>query len=207
MTIFKVARIVAKVIFILCIIGAAGCIVALFALPLVGLALPSVFFEESALYLPTAYLDCVSGLFSCAAEAVLAFLAERYFAKALKAGTPFTFEGAKECLRLGIIYLIASVALSVILGIVAGISLIVSTGELSSFDVSVSLSTGLFFIFMSLIFKHGAEIHSAYAYTPKCEAPAQETPCAEQPKEEAPAQEAPAQEAKKEEPTTETEAL
>ena len=44
-------------------------------------------------------------LIVCAGQAVLAKFAETYFKNKLQAGTPFTFGGAKELLRLGVMFL------------------------------------------------------------------------------------------------------
>ncbi len=159
LTVFKVARIVAKVVFILCIVGGAGCLLGLVTLPFVGLVAPT---EPS---LASAYFGCLSGLIVCAGELLLAFWAERYFKGVLTTGTPFTFEGAKESLRLGIASLIISAATSVAVGMISFLFLLFASPNVSEFDIStsVSLSTGLFFLFLSLIFKHGAELRTSAA--------------------------------------------
>ena len=118
LTVFKVAKIVAKVVFILCIIGCAGCIFGLIMLSVTGDLLSVAIFVEEGFDLPSAYLGCIVGAIVCAGEVVFAFLAERYFGKVLNAGTPFTFEGAKESFRLGIAAIIISVATSVIVGLI-----------------------------------------------------------------------------------------
>lgn len=158
LTVFKVARILAKVIFILSIVGGAGCLIGLCFLPLAdGLNFLSgeVFIDLSS------YLGCSVGIISCTAEAVFAFMAEKYFKKVLDAGTPFTFESSKESFRLGIASLIISVATSIVAGIVAGIILLFSD-NFADYDTSTSfsLATGLFFLFLSMIFKYGAELNS-----------------------------------------------
>ncbi len=160
LTIFKVAKIVAKVIFILCIIGAAGCLLGLLALPMVGSFLSSDLLIEEGVTLPSAYLGCTVGLIACLGEIILAFLAERYCKNVLAAGTPYTFESAKECFRLGIAQIITSVAISIASGIVTTAILVFTSSVLSEteFGTSISLSTGLFFLFISLLFKHGAEL-------------------------------------------------
>ena len=164
LTIFKVARIVAKVVFILCIVGAVGCVVGLITLPVLGGILPADLLAEEGIHGVSAYLACAVGLITCVGEIIFAFLAERYFANVLNAGTPFTYEGAKESFRLGLASIIISVATSVAAGIALGISLMFSP-DLAEFDAgtSFSLSTGLFFLFLSLIFKHGAEVQTAAA--------------------------------------------
>ena len=154
LTVFKVAHIVAKVVFILCIVGGAGCLVGLVTLPFAGI------FAPDKVPLSSGYFGCISGLITCAGEALLAFWAERYFKGVLCAGTPFTFEGAKESFRLGIASLIVSASLSVAIGIVSSLFLLLELSTVSEIEIgmSVSLSTGLFFLFLSMIFKHGAEL-------------------------------------------------
>ena len=157
--VFKVARIVAKVVFILCIIGAAGCLLGLVFLPIAEKIIslePKVAAETDFALACSGY---VIGLVSCIGEAIFAFLAERYFKKVLDAGTPFTFDGAKESFRLGVASMIISVASSLVAGIAAGIILIFSD-SMADYDTTTtfSLTTGLFFMFLSMIFKYGAEL-------------------------------------------------
>ena len=159
LTVFKIFRIVAKVIFILCIIGAVGSLLGVFTLPLAIGLLPPDLLLETGIDAATVYPDCIVGVVTCAGEAVFAFMAERYFKNVLAAETPFTFDGAKECFRLGIASIIISLAMSVAVGIVCGIFALLSP-DVFTFDIesSMSLSTGLFFLFLSVIFKHGAEL-------------------------------------------------
>jgi hypothetical protein len=165
LTVFKVVRIIAKIVFILCIIGGVGCLLGLTSLPMVGGLLSAGVLAEEGLALPSAYLGCIVGFISCAGEAIFAFLAERYFKSVLNAGTPFTFESAKEIFRLGIISIIISAAIAVISGIAAFAIYLFSAPTAAEFDssASISVSTGLVFLFLSMIFKHGAEIQQAYA--------------------------------------------
>lgn len=163
LTIFKVAKIVAKVVFILCIIGGAGCLLALLCLPLVGDIISSGPLFEEGIHLSSAYVACTIGAIACVGEAILAYLSERYFKNVLTAGTPFSLDGAKECFRLGIASIIVSVAVSILSGIIFFVFPLFSAsmGAESDFNASFSLSTGLFFLFLSLIFKHGAELQKS----------------------------------------------
>lgn len=163
LTVFKVVKIIAKVIFILCIIGAAFCTLGLIVLPLAGLAsefLPEETLAELGLTISASYVGVFTALIVCIGEAVFAFFAERYFGHVLASGTPFTLGGSKECLRLGLMSIILSVATSVAAGIASFVLLLLDPYSVGEFDItmSVSLSTGLFFLFLSLIFKHGAEL-------------------------------------------------
>ena len=165
LTVFKVARIVAKVIFILCIIGGVGSLLGLISLPLaVGLAAELTLVEEGQVA-TAAYPACAVGLITCAGEAVFAFLAERYCKGVLAAGTPYTFDGARECFRLGIASLIVSASIPLAVGIFSGVILLLMGMAFPDLNVSisVSVSAGLFLMFLSLLFKHGAELQQASA--------------------------------------------
>ena len=61
-------------------------------------------------------------LIVCAGQAVLAKFAETYFKNKLQAGTPFTFGGAKELLRLGVLTLVIPTGCSVLGSIAEGIA-------------------------------------------------------------------------------------
>ena len=163
LTVFKVAKIVAKVAFILCLVGSIGCLVGLLCMPFVGDSVSGVLFPEVGFDLSSAYLACTVGAIACVGEAILAFLAEHYFKNVLTAGTPFALEGAKECFRLGIASIIVSVAVSILAGGVSFVFLLFSESTLaeSNLSMSISLSTGLFFLFLSLIFKYGAELQKS----------------------------------------------
>jgi len=165
LTVFKVARILANIIFILCIVGGAGCILGLVMLPLASGLLESDLLLMQEFNLPSAYIACLAGAVACAGEAVFAFFAERYFKNVLSAGTPFTFDGSKECFRLGITSIIISASTSVLAGIIAFAIILftASTNLNADVNMSISLTTGLFFLFLSLIFKHGAELQTALA--------------------------------------------
>lgn len=170
LTIFKIAKIFAKVVFILCIVGGAGCLIALTTLPLVENIVPIQSLVEEEIEFSSVYPACIAGLITCVGEAIFAFMAEHYFGNVLSAGTPFTFEGAKESFRLGLASIIISVATSVIAGLaIPFVAVLVENVSEFDLDASISLSTGLFFLFMSLIFKHGAELRASITEEPKQE--------------------------------------
>ncbi len=160
-TIAKVAKIVCKVVFILCIVGGVGSLIGLLALVVFGPSLVGGLghqFENEAALL-SSISGCIAGAITCAGEVVLARMGERYFDRELEAGTPFTKDGAKEIFRLGIASLIVSVATSIASGIVFGIFWIfepsLSAEELSS---GISIGTGLVCLLLFVIFSYGAEL-------------------------------------------------
>lgn len=170
LTVFKVAKVIAKVVLILCIIGASGSLLALTMLPLLQGVFSDRFLAEMGLDIVSSYAECIVGLIACVGEIVLACLAGRYFKNVLAAGTPFTFDGAKECFRFGIASIIVSGATSILSGMALAISSLASMGVSNiNVNVSISFAPGLFFLFLSLIFKHAAEISA-----PKAEEPHQE---------------------------------
>lgn len=159
LTVFKVAKIIAKVIFILCIIGGVGCLISLVTLPLLGGMIPKGMLLEEGLDFSSTFLGVFVGFIACVGEAICAFFAEKYFGRVLNDKTPFTFDGSKKCFNLGLISIITSLAVLIASGIVIAISLLIYPNVPGiEAEASISLSTGLFFIFMSYIFKHGAEI-------------------------------------------------
>lgn len=103
----------------------------------------------------TAVLVCMTIII--AAEAVVAKFINVYFKHELKAGTPFTFEGAKEMLRLGIITIAVPAGASLVAAIVFGI-MAAGSGLDSEFNFEISLGMGLMFLALSPLLKHGTEL-------------------------------------------------
>lgn len=106
--------------------------------------------------------DYMVAVFVCltiiiAAEAVVAKFINVYFKHELKAGTPFTFEGAKEMLRLGIITIAVPAGASLVATIVFGI-MAAGSGLDSEFNFEISLGMGLMFLALSPLLKHGTEL-------------------------------------------------
>ena len=159
LTVFKIARILAKIVFICCIIGAACCLLASFMLPMAEAVVSDEMFAEMGFDISFAYAGAIWGVVACVAEIIFAFLAERYFKSVLDEGTPFTFKSAKECFRLGVASLIISVSASIISGIVSSVILLLAEVESfqTDFSTSITISTGLFFMFISMLFKYGTE--------------------------------------------------
>ena len=160
LTVFKVAKVIAKIAYIFAIIGAVGSLVGLVVLAVGAFSVPSEFIAD----INSGYLGCIVALVSCVAGAVWMFWAEKYFARVLSVGTPFTFEGAKECFRLGIASLIISAAVSVLCGIAAAVMELFGGAALNAeLNISISVAEGLFLMFIAMIFKHGAELRETGA--------------------------------------------
>lgn len=110
-TVCKVCMVLAEIVFVLLVVGA---VLMLACGIFIGAGKMDALLSSGALALNemlqqygatqeyvTAVLVCLTIII--AAEAVVAKFINVYFKHELKAGTPFTFEGAKEMLRLGII--------------------------------------------------------------------------------------------------------
>ena len=168
-TLSKIGKIVSKVVFILCIVGGAGCIVGIISLALIpvgfegirigGMTIHGLIEKETGASLMSCFAAMSAGVVFCSGEAVLAKFAERYFANELEAETPFTFDGAKELIRLGVLTICIPIAAGIIAGIVYAIFKAVSN-DVSDFDMhgSLSLGLGIMMLIAGLLCRHGAEI-------------------------------------------------
>ena len=168
MLIFKIARIIAKIVFVFLIIGAVGCVIGLSVFPLLegflsNQEISEVLVEEGIADIRMIYPVCIAGLIACVGELIFTFFSIRYFEKTLNDGTPFTLDGSKQCFRLGISAIIVSLSITVAISITFSIyAMLTSTIPEADTASGISLSTGLFFMFLSLIFKHGAELRIAH---------------------------------------------
>ena len=112
--IVKVLRILAKIAYIFCIIGAVASAIgaaSLFAIDenseIWKKALEAV--KPDTIDLAAVRCTCLTGVFVCAAGAVLSWFSKRLFEDELAAGTPFDRHICKDVLKVGIIYLAVSV--------------------------------------------------------------------------------------------------
>lgn len=169
----KIAQIVSKVVFICCIVGFCGCVCGIiglafgvYALKFDGKSLEVILLETQNITLGTLYAQITACIFLCAGEAVIAKFAEVYFSNELKAGTPFTFDGSKELMRLGIIEICVSVGAVALAAIAYAIFLAAAKGvapmakELRNYS---AVSNGITFILISVVFRYGAEVRAVNA--------------------------------------------
>lgn len=165
-TLSKIGKIFCKVIFILCLIGAIGCAAGIVSLALVpegleigNLTIKGLIEKSSDISVGACYAAMAVGIVYCAGEAVLCKIAEKYFKNELEAGTPFTLDGAKELMRLGILTICIPLATVFVSGIVYGVmSVFFKVSEDVNLSNFTSVGLGVMFIVMSLICRYGAEI-------------------------------------------------
>lgn len=162
----NLGKILSKIVFICCIIGICGCVAGIVSLAagLETLQIGSVtlggLVEKSAdMSMGSFYATMAVGIILCSGEAVLSRFAHLYFRHELEDGTPFTFEGAKEMFRLGVLTVCipfgALLLASITHGVLAQYLTDVADMKL---DCDGSFSLGVMFILSSLICKYGAEI-------------------------------------------------
>lgn len=167
----KIGMVLSKIAFIFSVIGICGCIAGLLSLrfgngsliKIGGVTLHALASEEYGYNIKSVGAALSGWMIVCAGEAVLAKFAEVYFKNELKAGTPFTFAGAKELLRLGILTLAiptgCAVAGSIVEGILAGFMKVEQAAAMDVyFDNESSIVLGIMFILGSLLCRYGAEL-------------------------------------------------
>ncbi|MDO4467896.1 MAG: hypothetical protein Q4C49_12990 [Bacillota bacterium] len=165
----KAGGIISTLIQVLCTIGIVGCvigIVSLYVFPanqavqLCSMAIHQMIHVEIEKLSFSSYITAMlMGLIICSLEVNLARSARKYFRNELKAGTPFTFEGVEELKRLGIRIIVLPIVAVIIANIVHKSMCYyfkdVATMHINSFVVG---RAGLLCIFLSCIYKYGAEL-------------------------------------------------
>lgn len=166
-TLSKIGKILSRIMFILCLVGACGCVVGILSMALGmetvklgGVTLKSILKTEADVAVGTVYAAMAAGMILCAGEAVLAKFAEHYFRRELADGTPFTLDGAKEMMRLGVLTICIPIGTQIVAEIVHAVMeqalQDVAPLQLNS---SGALALGVMFLVMSLICRYGAEAY------------------------------------------------
>lgn len=170
----KIGKILSRIAFVLSVTGFCGCIIGLFSLNFgrgglikIGGVVLHGLVESDYGYNIKSITAALSGrLIVCGGEAVPAKFAEIYFKNELKAGTPFTPDGAKEIMRLGILTVVIPVGSAAAGGIaeeiIAGFMKIEKTAVIDMyFDNESSIVLGIMFILASFIFRYGAHLEES----------------------------------------------
>lgn len=170
-TIFKVLKVFTLIVFIFKIIGAAcaliggiglvafksfGSFSAQISVAIADKLYGGIVSVEAGMYEATVVCFVVAML--CACGAVCTHFLYRYFQHEEQDGTPFSYRGADELKRVGIIYIAVQLGaelVAVIIFAVCG----VENAELSNFAM---VGEGIVMILLSFVFKHGAELGAAF---------------------------------------------
>ncbi len=160
----KVGKVLSTIIFVICIVAAALCVVGAICWQAFGN------FEYTALGGVTisgmvnaeeggVVTACAAGFVVLLGEIILSKAAQKYFKHELEVGTPFTMEGAKELKALGIKTILIPVISYAVAGIVWFVFkryLQMGGGEFDQ-DITINLGLGIMFIIGSLLCKLGAQ--------------------------------------------------
>lgn len=165
-TLAKIGKILSKIIFIFCLIGVIGSIVGIIGLAVIpdgfkigGVTIHGIIQKNAEISMGTCYTVMAVAIVLCAGEAVLCKLAEKYFKNELAAGTPFTLDGAKELMRLGICTICIPLGTTVLSGIIYAVMRhFLSDVAETNLSNTVSIGLGVMFIIMSLVCRYGAEM-------------------------------------------------
>lgn len=166
-TLSKIRKILSKIIYICCIIGAVGCAVGMVSLPFAdtgvlkigGVTIHGLIVNRAGIDLNSLYPLMTGAMIVCIGQAVTAKFAEGYFAHELTARTPFTLSGAKELFRLGIVTICVPLGSLILAQIISAIvAELIGCSEAFKLDGGDSVALGVMFIFMSLLCRYGAEL-------------------------------------------------
>lgn len=167
----NLGKILSKIVFVFCMVGVGLSIAGIASLALGigtfkfgGISVGSIIKNEADVSIGTLYATMAMGVLLCSGEAVLAKFAEHYFRGELQDGTPFNFERARELQLLGILTICIPVGTNLVAVVVyEAISYIY--GNVASLDLSNigSISLGIMFIILSLVFKYGAECKNDFS--------------------------------------------
>ena len=161
----KIAYVISSIVFVFSIIGGVSCVLALVLLGSVKelgtefVDISRSIFNETGMSMLSVFYACLIGALGCVAGALLSFMSKRYFKTQLDAGTPFTYVCAQKMLKLGLWFVITPIAVSVCSAVMY---IVLFAFDPSIFETELSatvdISTGIIFLILSVVFKHGAEI-------------------------------------------------
>lgn len=162
----KFGKIVSKIIFTLCFVA----LIIFFVAGLCVVTLPAniEITKDNLPFLETnnikfskngVYDTLIVASIGVIAEMYIAKKAEKYFEFELQEGTPFTEESANKIRKLGIIIIVAPIIASLISFIIHIViaKLFGDVGEIE-LNYDISLTMGLFFLFLSAVFRYGAHL-------------------------------------------------
>lgn len=165
----KAGRIISKIVFILCVIFSVICFICVCTtaaglgmgelFKIGGVSIIGLIEKETGGSIEEMQASIFTGFLSLASSAVLAKFCEKYFVNELAAGTPFTFEGAREMRRLGILLIAVPLGVSVFSEILLAIT---NIDQKITMNAEISASSpillGIVLIAISFVFKYGAEL-------------------------------------------------
>lgn len=164
-TLSKIGKILSKIVYICCMVGFIGCAVGIVSMfigeqsfKIGGVTIQGILQNEAGTSTGTIWAALAVGLILSAGEYVVARMAYRYFDHELNAGTPFTLEGAKELMHLGVSAIWIPIVSHVLAQVAHDIiGKFMENVEAISLDNPDSVTLGIMFICISLLCRYGAE--------------------------------------------------
>ncbi len=158
----RIGKILSNIAFIFSVIGFCVCIIGVLSLKFgnkslakIGcVAIYGLISDEYGYKIEDISSYLIGMLIACAGEALLARFAQSYFKNELEAKTPFTFAGAKEMLRLGILVIVIPIICDALITIADS----VNDEKAISFGDESNITLGIMFILGSLLCNYGAQL-------------------------------------------------
>lgn len=166
-TISKIAKIICKIGYVCCIVGGILGVVGFLSLVFIpdgfklgGVTIQGMIEKSPDVSVKSVLANVAAGVIMCIGYGILLKIAVRYFKNELDAGTPFTFDGAKELLRLGIYTICIPIATMIASKIVFEVMKRLIEADIPdpTDDIRLSAGVGIALIIMSVLCRYGAEI-------------------------------------------------
>lgn len=171
-TLAKIGRVLSKIVFVFCIVGAVLCAVGAGCYAAFGdrifasgaITIEGLIDSDGAPSFVVYYAVAV-GFLACVLEAILSKKAERYFVRELADGTPFTMGGAQQLQNVGVLAIVFPAVLAIITGIGSGIiehMLAEALEDEYSFHFDLTgIGLGIGLIIVAVICRYGASLLQA----------------------------------------------
>lgn len=167
-TLSRIAKIISNIIFVCAIVGlclsAAGILTLAFgfeAFKLGDITIRGLLPEEASVSEGMLYAFLVQTIIGCIAAIILTKFSIHYFKRELADGTPFTFDGAKELQRLGILGAVLPLAADMLSSVLCAVlERTIPDVPAPATDVFGYVVIGVALIVMSCLCRYGAELQS-----------------------------------------------
>ena len=166
----KIAKILCTVLFIVCIVGASCCALAVILLPIFKDTVIyenksfSIIIAENGSNYMTAFVGSLVGLIVCSTGIFLSKYTELFFEKELELGTPFNKELVKDMRKMALVHIFVSLGIAILLAILVGcFKLNYPELDFSNDDHGGTIGFGIAMLIISLFCDYGAELSTTSA--------------------------------------------
>lgn len=158
----NIGKIISKIVYICCIVGTIGCAIGLVTLIIgsTALSIGGVTIHGLVDYTGPSNLaipNVAAAMVTCVGEVLIAKIAVDYFADMYVQTSPFTEENGQKTIQFGIKALVFPLVTTIVSAIVYGILAVLAGGSMfGKGDYGYSITIGIFFIILGIVFKAGA---------------------------------------------------